>query len=285
MAEEVINYGGSGEMPWWARKRKGLTNRYHKYKRHLLWALHVRTTRIELDYGKLPAGVTPVIINNFNRLALVREQVDWLLGLREPVAVVIVDNDSTYPPLLDYYDQLDHPLVQVVRLGFNSWRKGAAYVAREKLRAFDRYVITDSDLLPYPETPPDLIAHLSALLDRYPEYNHVGTSLRITDLPDHYPLKETVIGYESRFWPPAARERGGDGYEALIDTTFAMYRRGSSVLATGPALRTKHPYTLRHVDWYTDPAAISPEFEYYLKSCKSFATWAFEAKRQAASSE
>jgi len=190
---------------------------------------------------------------------------------------LIIDNQSTYPPLLEYYKRIDHPCVQVIYLNFNSWRKGAEYIGKKKLKDFDKFIITDSDLLPYRDTPRDLVSHISKLLDKYPSYNHIGTSLEIKDLPDHYPLKQTVVKYESRFWQDLINE---EVYNAKIDTTFAMYRNSSTILATEPALRSARPYRLKHVDWYLDPTEHSAEYEYYLRSCKSFATWAHESKRK-----
>lgn len=280
MSEEVINYSGNNNSSWLQNKWRGFTNRYYKYKRYLLWDIHTLLNRIEPDYTKIAKDSVPILINNFNRLALLHQQIDWLLSLDEAVSIIIVDNQSTYPPLLDYYKNLNHPKVQVVLLGFNSWRKGVEYIGRKKLPGFDKYIITDSDLLPFEDTPNDLIGHLSELMDRYPDYNHIGTSLAIDDLPDHYPMKSTVIKYESQFWPPIAQELNNEIYVGKIDTTFAMYRSTSAVLPTGPALRTKSPYTLKHIDWYLNPAEHSDEYENYLRSCKSFATWAHESKRK-----
>lgn len=280
MAEEVINYSGYEKKKWWQNKWKGLTNRYFKYKRYFLWEIHTRIHKIEPDYSKLPKDRMPILINNFNRLDLLKKQIDWLMNLEDKVSIIIVDNLSTYPPLLDFYKQLDHPFIQVVYLYFNSWRKGAEYLGKKKLSGFDKFVITDSDLLPYSSTPNNLIAHLSQLLDRYPNYNHIGTSLEINDLPDHNPLKSTIFNYESTFWPPMAKCLNHEVYVAKIDTTFAMYRHSSTILLTEPALRTLRPYTLKHIDWYLDPKQYTSEFKYYLKSCKSFATWAHESKRK-----
>lgn len=279
MAEEVINYSGRPNATWIENKWRGLTNRYHKYKRYFLWYVHTKRYDIKPDYSKLPKSRTPVLINNFNRLSLVKQQIEWLLSLDDPVSIIIVDNLSTYPPLLDFYKKLDHPFVQVVKLNFNSWRKGAAYLAKYRLKEFDKVIITDSDLLPYSNTPKDIISHLSSLIDKYPEYNHIGTSLEINDLPDHYPLKATVIKYESSFWPPQAKIIDQDNFESKIDTTFAMYRNSSKILATHPALRTNRPYTLKHVDWYINPKNTSEEHQFYMSNCKSFATWAHEQKR------
>ncbi len=278
--EEVINYSGYDNSTWWSNKKRGFQNRYFKYKRYFKWYIHTKVNTIEPDYSKLPKDRTPVLINNFNRLDLLQQQIEWLLQLDDPVSIIIVDNLSSYPPLLEYYKNITHPYIQVVYLNFNSWRKGVEYIGKKKLKAFDKFIITDSDLLPYPNTPRNLISYLSDLLDQYPSFNHIGPSLEIKDLPDHNPLKETIVNYESEFWMPRAKCLDDKVVAAKIDTTFAMYRRTSTILLTEPALRTIRPYTLKHVDWYLDPKNHSEEFQYYLKSCKSFATWAHESKRE-----
>ena len=279
MAEEVIDYSGKQNSSWIQNKIRGLKNRYHVYKRYLLWDIHTLINKIEPDYSKLPKDSVPVIINNFNRLDLLKQQIDWLLSLDDKVSIIIVDNLSTYPPLLEFYKNITHPLVQVVYLNFNSWRKGAEYIGEKKLIDFEKYIITDSDLLPFPNTPKDLVSHLAKMMDKYPAYNHIGTSLEINDLPDKNPMKAKVVRFESDYWEPKAKVLNDEIYVAKIDTTFAMYRRTSRVLITHPALRTKRPYTLKHIDWYLAPEDFSEEYIYYLKSCKSFATWATQLKK------
>ena len=279
MAEEVVNYDKNRNSTWLQNKYRGLKNKLHKKKRHVLWEIHTWVHSIELDESKLPSDAIPVLINNFNRVQLLKEQIEWLLSLDDKVSIIIVDNDSTYPPLLDYYAAIDHPLVQVVRLGFNSWRKGVEYIGCKKLKKFDRYIITDSDLLPYPTTPKDIVGHISKLLDKYPEYNHIGASLEIEDIPDKNPLKNQILRFESDYWLPKATLLNNEVFVAKIDSTFAMYRNTSKVLITEPALRTNRPYTIKHIDWYLAPQEFSEEYIYYLKSCKSFATWATQLKK------
>ena len=280
MSEEVINYSGKSKSSWFQNKWRGLTNRYHKYKRYLLWDIHTMLNRIEPDYSKIDNDSIPILINNFNRLDLLRKQIDWLLSMEDKVSIIIIDNLSTFPPLLEFYENISHPQVQVVYLKFNSWRKGAEYLGEKKLSGFDKYIITDSDLLPFESTPKNLIGYLSTLIDKYPNFNHIGTSLEINDLPDHNPLKEKIVKHESQYWAPTAEVMNEEVSIALVDTTFAMYRNTSRVLPTGPALRTLRPYTLKHVDWYLDPNKNTAEHQYYLDSCKSFATWAHESKKE-----
>ena len=280
MSEEIIDYSECVNGNWFKNKWKGLKNHFYRTRRKFLWGIHRRIHRIEIDYSKIPYGAMPVLINNFNRLDLLKKQVDWLLNLEDPVAIIIVDNKSTLPPLLEYYEHLNHHRIQVVKLNFNSWRNGVKYLGKYKLSRFKKFVITDVDLLPYPNTPKDLISHLSNLLDRYPTYNHVGTSLEINDLSDHYPMKPLVLKFEKKFWPPLAKSLAGNVFVSAIDTTFAMYRTSSDILRLHGALRTDRPYTLKHVDWYLDPKNYSPEYIYYLESCKPCATWAQQLKKE-----
>lgn len=279
MSEQVIDYDGYAHRTWFQNKMNGLSNRYYKYKRHLAWQIHIKKNKIAPDLSKIPPNATPILINNFNRLQLLKEQIEWLLTLDDKVAIIVVDNLSTYPPLLDYYDKLDYPNVQVVPLHFNSWRLGAAYLAKQ-LKMYPAIVITDSDLLPYPNTPKDIISHLSSLMEKYPRYNHIGLSLEIEDLPVDAPMYKKVYKHESQFWSPQTKLLNNEVYVAKIDSTFAMYRPSSTILALEPALRTARPYTLKHIDWYLKPEEYSEEYNYYLDHCKSFATWATQLKKQ-----
>ncbi|MFA0962762.1 hypothetical protein AB9P05_13250 [Roseivirga sp. BDSF3-8] len=214
-------------------------------------------------------GTIPVIINNFNRYASVRALVQWLQHLSVPTSLVILDNHSTYPPLLEYYDTLNEPGLQVVRLKKNH-ELGMVLPSTMVLNEFEKYVVTDADLLPYPSTPPDMLEQMMLALDKYPYLNHVGASLEVQDIPAHYPLCKEVRRWEQQYWCHKAEP---EGYRACIDTTFAMYRRTSQVNLVAPAMRLDRPYTLRHLDWYIDPDDMTEEYRYYLHHCTTISTW------------
>lgn len=232
-----------------------------------------------VDWRRIAPGAIPVVINNFNRLETLRVLVDWLMGVEGPAAIIIVDNASTYPPLKEYYRTLrNHPRVQLVRLGFNSGLEGMEDIGRE-LCGIPKYVVTDPDLVPYPGTPRDILRRMAEFLDRHPEINHVGASLEIADIPDFYPLRSKVLEWESQFWPPRAKPLGDDGVEAWVDSTFAMYRGTSDVSAVTPAARLNRPYTLKHADWYIDPARMSAEQDFYRGVCSEVASWSVALNR------
>jgi hypothetical protein len=202
---------------------------------------------------------TPVLILCRDRVESLRELVSWLerAGLER---VVLVDNDSSYEPLLDYLDRTPH---EVVRLGRNVG-KHAVWVERRLGRMLGRrpFVLTDPDVVPVPECPLDAVDRFGALLARHGDVVKVGFGLRIDDLPARYRFRREVIEWESQFWRPEIEIEPGV-YRCAIDTTFALYRRWSSKPPPLDALRTGFPYVARHTTWYVDSASPPEEEAYY----------------------
>jgi len=222
-----------------------------------------------IDYSKVATDSIPIMIINYNRCETLMQMVDWLRSLNDKVSIIIADNASSYPPLLEYYAQLDLPNVQVIRFEENHGLSKLIELS-QTLKDFKYYVLTDPDLIPYKNTSPDILNRMMEMMDKYRDINHIGASLEINDIPDHYPLKEAVVKWEERFWK-VSREPGV--YEAFVDTTFGMYRSNSQVTRLYPALRLGNPYTLKHVDWYLDPVNISPETQFNMNKKSGLNSW------------
>src|ERR1019366_9044842 len=112
----------------------------------------------------------PVYITNRDRLTTTKDLVNWLksAGTRR---IIILDNASSYPPLLEYYKVLPDG-VTVHLLGRNLgpwafWQEGL-----HRLQSTP-YVVTDSDLVPASECPKDLVSKLNVLLHNRPESGKV----------------------------------------------------------------------------------------------------------------
>ena len=198
----------------------------------------------------------PIIINNRDRLHPLRQLIGWLerAGHRN---IVIVDNDSTYPPLLAYYRRCPY---KVIRLGENvghlaAWTCGII----EQLASDQYFVVTDPDIVPVHYCPTDALSHFRNALDRYPDCSKVGFGLKIDDLPAHYQFAAEVEAWESQFWTKTV-EPGL--YESHIDTTFALYRPNSPHQTSG-GLRTGEPYVARHTPWYANTRRPNREERYY----------------------
>lgn len=275
-AIDYLELDGQGT-PEKQHKHFDLAGKFRSRFYWLQWKWHLaRGQGPILDHYKLAKGTTPVVINNFNRLKPLVKLIKWLEQLDQGVSIVIIDNLSTYPPLLSWYDQLSSPHIQVMYLGFNSGLWGIDYVVNQ-LPSDRHYIVTDADLIPYPDTPSDILHQMMLLLDQDEQINHVGVSIEINDIPASSPLCESVQHWEAQFWrkPYASKkQRQAPAFHAPVDTTFAMYRPTSKVNSVFKSLRMGRPYTLKHVDWYEHPEHLSDEYEYYLQHCRPIATWA-----------
>ena len=202
----------------------------------------------------------PVFLIAYNRLGYLRQLVAWLerAGYSD---IHIIDNCSSYPPLLEYLERSPHAVHRMDRnyghlVLWESGRFGEIVNGQH-------FILSDCDILPDEACPPDVADHLYAVLRRYPNFTKVGLSLRIDDIPDHYALKPKVLEWEAPFWQHPLDEPGL--YEAAIDTTFALYRPG---IAPGDprwfrSIRTAPPHTARHLPWYADTSRPTEEDVFY----------------------
>lgn len=203
----------------------------------------------------------PVIINNFNRLAHLKLLITWL-EQHGFTNIFIIDNCSTYPPLLNYYDH--EYKYKIFKLKDNSGHL-ALWNNKDIFNKFskDFYIYTDPDVVPVEECPSDFIDYFMGLLRKYPDVCKVGFSLKIDDLPDRYSRKEEVTKWESQNFQHEI-EQGV--YRASIDTTFALYRPREKGDWRVKALRTGFPYQARHLPWYEDDSNPGEEDIFYLKT-------------------
>lgn len=211
----------------------------------------------------------PVIINNFNRLECLQQQLAWLeqAGMRN---IYIIDNASTYSPLLAFYRQTHHTVFLLNQnIGFMALWKTILF---QRFRN-DYYIYTDPDIIPVEECPFDAVALFYSLLQKYPQVGKVGFGLKIDDLPDHYPLKAKVQAWESKFWTEKVEE---NVYAAPIDTTFALYRPGSAGGSELMSLRTGGLYLARHLSWYVNPTQLPEEELYYMQHTNTSSSWTSE---------
>ena len=211
----------------------------------------------------------PIIINNFNRLSTLRNLVEWLKK-NKYTTIVILDNQSTYPPLLEYYKTCD---VKVIRLDKNYghlalWKSGIYHTYK-----WNYFVYTDSDVLPIEACPENFLLIFYESLQRYFSLKKVGFSIKIDDLPDHFSFKEKVIEYEKKYWE---NHFHAVGFDAPIDTTFALYKPFTTLrygeVYTQKAIRMKPPYTIRHFPWYNDSENLNEEELYYIEKSNSSST-------------
>jgi hypothetical protein len=217
----------------------------------------------------------PIVINCRDRVSALRALVAWLehAGYQR---IYFVDNDSSYQPLVDYYNKTPHTVLRLEQnLGHKApWLSGIV----DQIAQGGYYIVSDPDVVPVEGCPADAVAVFYEALRRFPQYVKAGFGLKIDDLPDTYRFKDQVQWWEARAWStPIASSL----FDAGIDTTFALYRPGSP-FRLWPALRTGPPYVARHMAWYIDSDNLPEEEQYYRQNARPDASfWEKEELRGA----
>lgn len=246
------------------------------YIRHysMLWYYHYfnRVVRKQLkDYKSIP-----ILIISFNQLYYLKQLVNFLKKHKYS-NIVIIDNNSSYPPLLDYFEVISKD-VTVHRLKDNLghlsfWKHNELFKQYSK----GYYVVTDPDVVPIEDCPDDFLNTFRLLLDKAFDRTKVGFSLAIGDIPDFNPNKSNILAWEDHFWKYKISQ---NLYKAEIDTTFALYRPKYQYRRKRftKAWRTDHPLQARHGGWYIDINNLTEEQEYYIKTANASASWLIDQK-------
>lgn len=224
----------------------------------------------ELLFAKpmIDPSQTPIIINNFNRLTFLQNLIDRLVKSGY-TNIYIIDNASTYPPLLEYYDKIPYTIFRLKdNIGFLSlWKTGLYKKFKNQY-----FVYTDSDVVPCDNCPDDFISYFYELMRRYPRATKVGFSLKIDDLSDTFKNKSKVLEWEAKFWKTSLEK---DIYRAAIDTTFALYRpnvKGGAYFHDF-MIRTAGLYQAKHLPWYNDDNNPTEEEAYYVSNARTSTHW------------
>lgn len=207
-------------------------------------------------------------IVSYNLLTPLRQLVADVQTMDGVDGVTIIDHESTYPPLLEWYEHCGCKIIH----GTNDRGGKGAF---RHIDARDWYLFTDSDL-DISTVPKDAFVRLRDVLRRNQGIVKAGLSLEINDLPDA-PLSNAVRDWEKKYW---TKRFDRDYWSADVDTTIAVYRPGAGWGGYGPALRADRPYTCRHTPWYWDLDHLTKEQEFYLSQTIRGTWWTGRAKRQ-----
>lgn len=206
-------------------------------------------------------------IVNRNLLTTLVNTIEFLQ--KEPrVEVVVFDQESTYPPLLDYYKSNGLTVV------YSDENIGPSSVWGEQLRPYfnnEHFIVADSDCL-YDEVPSDWLDRMLEALEKTSAFK-VGFSLEINDLPNT-DIANGARVWESKYWT----DRIEYGWNAYVDTTFALYRPNSGFSYN--AIRLDRPYCIKHAPWYLTADNLSEEWLYYINNVTGVSTWGSRLKEE-----
>lgn len=214
-----------------------------------------------MDLSQVSPAQINVFVNNRDRLTSTKALCEWLLkaGTKN---VIILDNGSTYGPLLEWYRGLPEGVSVEMHPNLGPW---AFWALKRQETQGNPYVVTDSDCVPADCCPLDLMSRLLRKLSDCPECGKVGPGLRIDNLPDL--CKNFITNGDGRGWegeiPFWKRRHPNGGFNAPIDTTFSLYSAYSPwVPADWNNIRLDFPYVVEHTPWYVSKP-FSEEEQYY----------------------
>lgn len=190
---------------------------------------------------------------------------------RSCLNIIVIDNLSTYPPMVEYLDQIDRT-VSVVRLPENI---GPHYVFRNQVlfpALPPHFCVTDPDLEFNKNLPSDFMEQLLDLTEEF----KVGKAGFAIDISDKESMIETefiihgkrrkVWEWEFHNWSHRLRDQI---YKAGIDTTFAVYNKKYFTKEKFyDAVRVAGDFTCRHLPWYKENRLPKDEEEFYRKASR-----------------
>lgn len=198
----------------------------------------------------------PVIINNFNLLTWPKAMLAKVLTYNDVGDVIIIDNGSTYEPLLDWYGTFPCEILKYPNLG----NQAPWLIDLLNSRFKDQYyVVTDSDL-GIESTPPDTLQYLLSK-EQELKLGKIGLALDWAAVPPTGVCYNHCHTYEkNRFLK--SRVVSDIHVDTVLDTTFALYSQRHYTVGGGCA---EFPYIARHYMWEmnNDQLAENEELMYY----------------------
>lgn len=222
----------------------------------------------------------PVIIPTFNQPTLLRMTIDQLSNLEIEGPVVIYDNNSSYPEMIDLLEELseDHCVIRVPsNLGPRVFTEDIAIMNLLP----DYYIVTDPDLIYNISLPTNFMAEMRSSLKSL-DLAKIGFALEIYDEEEMAKFLDvsSVHEWEESYWKDqmGKTKSGSPIYRAWIDTTFSLNSRNSCIYYRKfdqptfryPSARIAGDYTARHVGWWKKELQpqSKAESEFYLRNQK-----------------
>lgn len=220
----------------------------------------------------------PIFINSRDRLGCLQKLMGWLL--REGFSnIYILDNDSSYEPLLRYYIQLTEESKAKIILLKKNWGHKAIWDSGilERLNITTPYVYTDSDVVPEDECNWHILEAFLDVLKSNPYVLKVGFAIKFSDINKKEFNK--IINNEKMY---STIPIGNSVFFAPVDTTFALYRNVRFYSVREGIRIKKNGCELLHLPWYYDINNPPKDERFYLQRANLSSTykkWLIEKQR------
>lgn len=207
----------------------------------------------------------PVIINNRDLLTWPKKMVEKIKTYENVGEIIILDNASTYKPLLDWYNTNPCTIIRVENIGHTApWVSGLI-----KSLNSDYYVVTDPDL-GINDTPTNTLNYLVEKLEKF-NLSKIGLGLEWELTPIESPYFEHIFNYEKK---RVRNSRLEDNVylDVAVDTVFALYKNKEYFIG---GASTGGEYRAKHYPWYmtNEEREKNSEFMYYIKNASNSSSY------------
>lgn len=219
-----------------------------------------------------------IFIMNWNWLEWTKQQALFFTECGH--TVIIVDNGSTYKPLLEWYKACPYQVIHTDPEKLSTYNRFVWEMNLPDIHTADNYYgVTDSDL-GFEGVPKDFADVLIGDIERSPGILKSGLALKIQDLPDNRYAQRYRDGEKNNF-----NNQDEFGFYGIpVDTTFAVYSKdrckniATMWKAEGDVVpdsfldnryfyrshRSPAPYIVKHLPWYMDINNLTEEQKYHI---------------------
>lgn len=178
--------------------------------------------------------------------------------------IFIVDNNSTYGPMVDFLNNCNF---NVVRLSQNYGHKVYELESVKNLLG-PVFLLTDPDIEISDFVTKETIEKMYEISEKY-QIRKVGVALDISGEDIREDIKyqnQSIKEWESKFWQNRVLDQEIEMYWADIDTTFCLVNNNYDNNRKWPYIRVAGLYTSRHLPWYKNwESDLMPgEYDYYM---------------------
>jgi len=183
----------------------------------------------------------PILILTNNRPTMLSDMITSIESYTDPETykIIICDNNSQQKEMLELLDTLEKTYT-VIRNDTNNTFEGLNPGLKIVKNFHDKYfIISDPDIILNSNIPSNWVTKMCELLDKT-NYPKVGLSLNIS-FENINNWTNFIITTEKRYWKKECKVNfeflEADCYEALVDTTMAMYRHDTFTYWTNEVLQ------------------------------------------------
>lgn len=220
----------------------------------------------------LPAtiGSVPIYILSFNQPTYLDNMVNQLRRLEVACdEIYIIDNASTYPKAVAHLAELERSGIRVLRLERNFGPHGI-FAPESGIHWPPLFALTDPDLQLNPSLPKSFREDMLRVAAAHGCWKcGMGLSIQLNHQFKTGPYMSglSIEEWEANFWKSPQESCGpiasslelwdATVYNAIVDTTFAVYMRDCPHRDFLDAVRVSGVFEAEHIPWYNEKSAAA----------------------------